>query len=108
MPKPSEIFDTPAATGFSRVGGNEEILEEAFAEYEYQNDLLTVSSAKKILRAILTTKDQEKEEAIRMEVKLFMETIQERANKIPANLLLNEVVNYAYDRLEALPTEDNK
>lgn len=28
MPKPSEIFDTPEATGFSRVGGNEEVVEE--------------------------------------------------------------------------------
>ena len=36
------------------------------------------------------------------EIMRFMEKIQERANKIPPNLLLNEVVNYAYDRKKEL------
>jgi len=36
------------------------------------------------------------------EIMLFMETIQERANNIPPNLLLNEIVNYAYDRKKEL------
>ena len=36
------------------------------------------------------------------EIKLFMETIQDKANTIPPNLLLNEIVNYAYDRIKEL------
>lgn len=36
------------------------------------------------------------------EIKMFMEEIQKRANKIPPNLLLNEVVNYSHDRMKSL------
>lgn len=36
------------------------------------------------------------------EVRLFMTTLQERANTVPPNLLLNEIVNYAHDRLKVL------
>lgn len=36
------------------------------------------------------------------EVKRFMETMQRRAEEITPNLLLNEIVNYAYSRMEEL------
>lgn len=46
------------------------------------------------------------------EIMRFMEEIQERANHLTPNLLLNEVVNYAYDRkdelLSNLSTKENK
>ena len=76
MTKPSEIFDTPEAD--SRVGGNEEIVEE-FVEFygdffdEYIccaghgcncGGKVSLPAVKTWLRTILTTKDQEKEEAI--------------------------------------------
>lgn len=47
----------------------------------------------------------ELERFAKREVRLFMEEIQRRANTIPPNLLLNEVVNYAYDRLDIISQE---
>lgn len=45
---------------------------------------------------------QEKEKCIKEEVFAFMHHLQEKANTLPPNLLLNEVVNYAYDRVSLL------
>ena len=63
MPKPSEILDTPAATGFSRVGWNEKQRQEFGllfgASLNYDQQLLEA-----IWDWHLTTKDQEKKEAI--------------------------------------------
>lgn len=43
------------------------------------------------------------EERGRMEeARLFMESIQKKAETVQPNLLLNEVVNYAYDRIKTL------
>lgn len=72
MPKPSEIFDTPEATGFSRVGGSEEVVKYFCNELAYR--LTPSNEAMKVIRyarleltELLTTKDQEKEEAVRAE-----------------------------------------
>mgnify|MGYP007071606134 CR=1 FL=1 len=45
---------------------------------------------------------KEIEFAVRKEIMDFMYAIQERANTIPPNLILNEVVNYAHDRIKQL------
>jgi len=45
---------------------------------------------------------QEKEKCIKEEVFAFMHHLQEKANTVSPNLLLNEVVNYAYDRINLL------
>jgi hypothetical protein len=42
------------------------------------------------------------------EIMLFTEELQKRADTIPPNLLLNEIVNYAYDRKEDLLPTNNK
>lgn len=126
MPKPSEIFDTPEATGFSRVGGNEETVKKFFEE---QNNIwkseagLSIAQCKKdekkLLRIILTTKDQEKEEAIAkardQEAKLWFETWYSHCIS-PTKPLQGEFARFAteriqmtgYERDQALPTEDNK
>jgi hypothetical protein len=36
------------------------------------------------------------------EIMLFKEELQKRANTTPPNLLLNEIVNYAYDRVKEI------
>lgn len=52
------------------------------------------------------THSQNREAEIRKEEnRLFMETMQKRADTVPPNLLLNEIVNYTYDRIEALTPE---
>lgn len=39
---------------------------------------------------------------------MFMHAIQEKANVTKPNLILNEVVNYAYDRIKALTPSSSK
>lgn len=41
------------------------------------------------------------------EIMRFMEKMQEKANTLPSNLLLNEIVNYAYDRKNELLTNSS-
>ena len=51
---------------------------------------------------ISKTISQEREKCIKEEVFAFMHHLQEKANTVSPNLLLNEVVNYAYDRINLL------
>lgn len=69
MPKPSEIFDTPAATGFSRVEGNEEQAEKYAREFcrktpriKQESGVVFYERLNATIFNILTTKDQEREE----------------------------------------------
>ncbi|MEJ6011451.1 hypothetical protein [Novosphingobium aquae] len=107
---------------------NEEILFEFWKRYGNTNPFDSSSQFDPKIAGILpkvieeyfmealTLKDQahkaEVEEAKRKEVEMFMYTLQERGNTIPANLILNEVVNYAYDRMKEiatpLPESDNQ
>lgn len=48
------------------------------------------------------------EEEVKKEIKMFMHAIQEKANVTKPNLILNEVVNYAYDRIKALTPSSSK
>ena len=117
MPKPSEIFDTPAATGFSRVGGNEEQRQEFGLLFG-----ASLSYDQQLLEAIwdwhLTTKDQEKEEAvkaeqmrIKKEIAFHTPALTAKKPKAYNDGLLSgwyacrEFVNLL---TRALPTEDNK
>lgn len=73
MPKPSEIFDTPEA--ISRVGGNEnweDDFRKQFDELKLKPPKNSMKNAERELiiwyfRNLLTTKDKEKEEAVRAE-----------------------------------------
>lgn len=128
MTKPSEIFDTPKA--FSRVGGNEENtteIEEVVKEFGKLKALsmedgsikTNIKKCEDWLRTILTTKDQEKEEAIAkardQEAKLWFETWYSHYIS-PTKPLQGEFAMFAteriqmtgYERDQALPTEDNK
>lgn len=60
---------------------------------------LTPQGLEQLLTTVLTQNEARVREE---EVRAFMEGIQNRANAIPPNLLLNEVVNYAHDRLQAI------
>ena len=42
------------------------------------------------------------------EVMLFMEELQKRADNIPPSLLLNEIVNYAFERIAQLEQKKSK
>lgn len=44
-------------------------------------------------------------EAWEAAIRWFMEEMQERANHVPPNLLLNEIVNCAHDAIESLLTK---
>ena len=117
MTKPSEILNTPAATGFSRVGGNEEQRQEFGLLFG-----ASLSYDQQLLEAIwdwhLTTKDQDKEEAIAkardQEAKLWFETWYSHYIS-PTKPLQGEFARFAteriqmtgYERDQALPTEDN-
>lgn len=71
MPKPSEIFDTPEATGFSRVGGNEERVKRQISITRYLRDTYGLEDdstlnageveelCEMIVEHFITTKDQE-------------------------------------------------
>ena len=119
MPKPSEIFDTPAATGFSRVGGNEEIIKELIEDwYKFPPELRHSNDSilRIVLAKALTTKDQEKEEAIAkacdQEAKLWFETWYSHYIS-PTKPLAGEFARFAteriqmtgYERDQALPRE---
>lgn len=47
-------------------------------------------------------------QAAEAEVRLFMQEMQKRADKTPPNLLLNEIVNYAGERIKALTNKIKK
>lgn len=76
----SEMFDNKYADGIYPTG-------KFFARID------------ECVRQLLTT---EREKVIKEEVLTFMKEIQKRADVVPPNLLLNEVVNYAYDRIAHL------
>ena len=114
MTKPSEIFDTPEATGFSRVGGNEELVKEFMRltqtsvnqggwDIPYEGTLNHCQYD--WLRTILTTKDQEKEEAIRAERVKFSEGLTSFLAGLLEGLSDSEKIKL-HKALKALPTDD--
>lgn len=138
MPKPSEIFDTPEATGFSRVGGNEEVrtitcrtcggdgytVEPSMPDGEPEqvqcNDCHAEGEYTTLdeVRRVLTTKDQEKEEVISKRNAIVKEYKEENMMFI---LKVEDGKTYEasmpipkwgevgkLELREALPTEDNK
>lgn len=120
MPKPLEIFDTPEATG--RVGDNKKPLRICNKTGVHTCRLGSIhlnEREAKILTEHLTTKDQEKEEAIAkardQEAKLWFETWYSHYLS-PTKPLQGEFAKFAteriqmtgYERDQALPTEDNK
>ena len=114
MPKPSEIFDTPEATGFSRVGGNDEVVEKLqifkFNREKENGYRMTHDDYIEFFLTILTTKDQEKEEAIRAEREKIVEIIKDELRNAPLEVQMTKGIIFAnvVYRIGALPTEDNK
>ena len=142
MPKPSEILNTPEA--ISRVGGNEDLkteleyviapamnyvsddgewkvwgLNHTLERVSHHADLDdVVEQIYQMFKQSLTTKDQEKEEAIAkardQEAKLWFETWYSHYLS-PTKPLTGEFARFAteriqmtgYERDQALPTEDN-
>lgn len=134
-----QTITTPEATGFSRVGGNEEVrtitcrtcggdgytVEPSMPDGEPEqvqcNDCHAEGEYTTLdeVRRVLTTKDQEKEEAIAkardQEAKLWFETWYSHYIS-PTKPLTGEFAKFAteriqmtgYERDQALPTEDNK
>ena len=105
MPKPSEIFNTPAATGFSRVGGNEEQRQEFGLLFG-----ASLSYDQQLLEAIwdwhLTTKDQEKEEAVKRERSRILKEIDDSRDHDSCEC--DNCHRWRKYYKKALPTEDNK
>ena len=105
MKKPSEIFDTPEATGFSQVGGIKNDLRICNRTGVHTCRLGSIHLNERealILNNYLTTKDQEKEEAVRAE--------RERIKALFPKLNPNSTSwgTAEMERiLKALPTEDN-
>ena len=116
MPKPSEIFDTPEAD--SRVGGIMQKISDIII-VDQKTPIETTSLVLDEVYKLLTTKDQEKEEAIAkardQEAKLWFETWYSHYIS-PTKPLQGEFAKFAteriqmtgYERDQALPTEDNK
>lgn len=111
MPKPSEIFDTPEA--FSRVGDNKKPLRICNKTGVHTCRLGSIHLNERealILNDYLTTKDQEKEEAIRAERARIVEIIKDELRNAPLEVQMTKGIIFAnvINRIEALPTEDNK
>lgn len=108
MPKLSEILDTPEA--FSRAGETKKNLRICNRIGVHTCRLGSIHLNERealILNDYLTTKDQEKEEAIRAERKKIIEFINsghpEQFADTGWSINLNDVEEF----IKALPTEDN-
>lgn len=77
----------------------EEFDNEVKIDKEFQGTLYKHGWIKNFISKTIS---QEREKCIKEEVFAFMHHLQEKANTLPPNLLLNEVVNYAYDRINRL------
>lgn len=119
MPKPSEIFDTPEANGFSRVGENEEIVEKLqIFKFNREKDNgygITHDDYIEFFLTTLTTKDQEKEEAIRAEknktINRVLNIVSSKQNQFTSTYergYQEAVKNILKSIQRLLPTEDNK
>lgn len=122
MTKPSEIFDTPEATGFVKALMNEKLVVDFLINEGWVKqigNLAIVDILREEIVKLLNAKDQEKEEAIAkardQEAKLWFETWYSHYIS-PTKPLQGEFARFAteriqmtgYERDQALPTEDNK
>ena len=117
MPKPSEIFDTPEA--ISRVGDNKKPLRICNKTGVHTCRLGSIHLNEReslILNDYLTTKDQEKEEAVKKAYKAGKKSFLKDISKIKpieqgkrvSYILFDEAGTVDWDKVKAaLPTEDN-
>jgi len=78
------------------------ILNNAEELYNNLDGEIAKNTISEMQRVIRETHHHQLQKAREEEVRLFMTTLQERANTVPPNLILNEIVNYAHDRLKVL------